>query len=93
MAKKNITEIVTDELRGFLSENGYKLYNIEFVKEAKDYILRVYIDRAQGGEGKYIGTDDCEKVSRYLSRRLDELDPIEKSYILEVSSPGIDRAL
>lgn len=40
-----------------------------------------------------IGTDDCEKVSRYLSAKLDELDPIKQNYYLEVSSPGIDRAL
>ena len=93
MAKKKITEIVAEELDGFLRENGYELYNIEFVKEASDRILRVYIDWKQDGEVRYIGTDDCEKVSRYLSKRLDELDPIEGSYLLEVSSPGIDRTL
>ena len=93
MTKKKITEIASLELSGFLSENGYELYNIEYVKEAKDHILRVYIDREQQGEDKYIGTDDCEKVSRYLSSRLDELDPIEGNYILEVSSPGLDRTL
>ena len=93
MAKKKITEIAAEELEGFLRENGYELYNVEFVKEAKDWFLRVYIDWEQAEEEKRIGTDDCEKVSRYLSERLDELDPIEKKYYLEVSSPGIDRAL
>ena len=93
MSKQKITEIARQELKDFLDENGYELYNIEFIKEAKDWFLRVYIDWADYKEGKYISTDDCEKVSRYLSKRLDELDPIEKNYYLEVSSPGLDRAL
>lgn len=92
MAKIRVKELVAVELAGFLSENGYELYNVEFLKEGKDWFLRVYIDRAEGAEGG-IGTDDCEKVSRYLSGRLDELDPIEQNYYLEVSSPGMDRAL
>ena len=95
MAKKKITEIAAAELKDFLHENGYELYNIEFVKEVKDFFLRVYIDweRGQNGEERYIGTDDCEKVSRFLSGRLDELDPVESAYYLEVSSPGLDREL
>jgi len=93
MSKQKITEIATQELESFLSENGYELYNIEFVKEAKDWFLRIYIDLLDYEEGKYISIDDCEKVSRYLSERLDVLDPIEKNYYLEVSSPGIDRVL
>jgi len=96
MAKKKITQIAAEELEGFLRDNGYELYSIEFVKEAKDWFLRVYIDWDQGGAAdgeRYISTDDCEKVSRYLSERLDELDPIENNYYLEVSSPGLDRAL
>ncbi|MEG1584551.1 MAG: ribosome maturation factor RimP, partial [Anaerovorax sp.] len=56
-----------------------------------DWFLRVYIDSESEDTG--IGTDDCEKVSRFLSGRLDELDPIEQNYYLEVSSPGMDRAL
>ena len=93
MAKKKITEIAALELEGFLRDNGYELYNIEYVKEVKDWFLRVYIDWAQDGEERYIGTVDCEKVSRYLSERLDELDPIGNNYYLEVSSPGLDRML
>ena len=92
MAKISVKELVAAELAGFLSENGYELYNVEFLKEGKDWFLRVYIDRGSGAEGG-IGTDDCEKVSRFLSGRLDELDPIEQNYYLEVSSPGMDRAL
>lgn len=93
MAKKKITEMAEEILRGFLEDNGYELYNIEFTKEAKDRFLRVFIDWEQDGEERYIGSDDCEKVSRYLSEKLDELDPIEGSYYLEVCSPGIDRVL
>lgn len=91
MAKKKITEIAAEMMADFLQQEGYELYNIEFVKEGKDWFLRVYVDMASG-EG-YIGTEDCEKVSRFLSEKLDEEDPIEQNYYLEVSSPGMDRPL
>ena len=80
----------------FLAENGYELYNTEFVKEGRDWFLRVYVDKvqdAEAGELQYISTEDCEKVSRFLSDKLDEADPIEQNYYLEVSSPGMDRPL
>ncbi len=93
MAKTKIKELVAEELAGFLEENGYELYNVEFIKEGKDWFLRVFIERAEDASDIGIGTDDCEKVSRYLSARMDELDPIEQNYYLEVSSPGIDRVL
>lgn len=93
MAKKKITDIVAEELELLLKENELELYNVEFVKEVKDWFLRVYIDRIESAQGEGIGTDDCEMVSRYLSLRLDELNPIEQNYYLEVSSPGMDRAL
>ena len=93
MAKNKIKDLVAEELDQFLSENGYELYNVEFLKEGRDWFLRVYIDRLEHSEQEGISTDDCEKVSRYLSSRLDELDPIEQNYYLEVSSPGMDRAL
>jgi len=92
MAKIKIKELVAEVLTEFLEKNGYELYNVEFIKEGKVWFLRVYIDRIDDTSGG-IGTDDCEKVSRYLSARLDELDPIEQNYYLEVSSPGMDRAL
>ena len=92
MAKNRIKDLIEEELSEFLSENGYELYNVEFIKEGKDWFLRVYIDRTDESAGG-ISTDDCEKVSRYLSEKLDELDPIEQNYYLEVSSPGMDRAL
>lgn len=92
MAKNRIKDLIAEELTEFLDRNGYELYNVEFLKEGKDWFLRVYIDRTDDSAGG-VSTDDCEKVSRYLSARLDELDPIEQNYYLEVSSPGMDRAL
>jgi ribosome maturation factor RimP len=94
MSKKTVTDLTKELLADFLPENGYELYNTEFVKEGKDRYLRVYIDKIgadAGADG--IGTDDCELVSRFLSDKLDDLDPIESNYYLEVSSPGLDRAL
>lgn len=103
MAKKKITDVVAELAGDFLAENGYELYNTEFVKEGRDWFLRVYIDKAQAAEAaaeaaeeaepQYVSTEDCEKVSRFLSEKLDESDPIEQNYYLEVSSPGMDRPL
>ena len=107
MAKKKITDVVTELAGDFLAENGYELYNTEFVKEGRDWFLRVYVDlvqpakvgqpakenQADEDEPRYISTEDCEKVSRFLSEKLDEADPIEQNYYLEVSSPGLDRPL
>ena len=91
MAKKKITEIIEEMLSDFMAEEGYEIYNTEFIKEGKDWFLRVYVDKLARDE--YVGTEDCEKVSRYLSAKLDEEDPIEQNYYLEVSSPGMDRPL
>ena len=96
MAKKKITDVVAELAEEFLSENGYELYNTEFVKEGRDWFLRVYVDKIQAEDAKadeYISTEDCEKVSRFLSEKLDVADPIEQNYYLEVSSPGLDRPL
>lgn len=92
MAKINIKTLVAEVSTGFLAENNLELYNVEFQKEGRDWFLRVYIDKPEGIDG-YISTDDCELVSRFLSEKLDEKDPIEQNYYLEVSSPGMDRAL
>ncbi len=90
MAKANIKKITEELLADFLSENRLELYHTEFQKEGKDWFLRVFIDRL---DGEYVSTDDCELVSRFLSEKLDEKDPIEQNYYLEVSSPGMDRQL
>ena len=68
---------------------GLMIYDVEFKKEGPDYYLRVFIDKEDG----YITIDDCEAVSRPLSDKLDEEDPIDKAYYLEVSSPGLERVL
>lgn len=67
---------------------GYELYDIEYVKEGKEWFLRLYIDNAKG-----IDLDDCEKVSNAVSDELDKVDPIETNYSLEVSSCGLERRL
>jgi ribosome maturation factor RimP len=61
---------------------------LEYVKEAGEYYLRIYIDSENG-----ISFEDCEKISRRISEALDVDDPIEEAYYLEVSSPGIERGL
>lgn len=93
MAKKKIRDIIEETATGFLDENQLELYNVEFAKEGKDWFLRVYIDKVDGASEQYVSTDDCEKVSRFLSEELDRLDPVEQNYYLEVSSPGMDRQL
>ena len=64
------------------------LVDVEFLKEGANWYLRVYIDKPGG-----IAIDDCQAVSEQLSDKLDEVDPIKQSYILEVSSPGLERPL
>lgn len=91
MASSKITEVVSQMLEGFLEENELALYNIEFVKEGKEWYLRVYIEKPEGSEVEYVDTDQCELVARFLSEKLDAADPIEQNYYLEVCSPGIDR--
>ncbi len=90
MANK-VTELVADSIKDFLAEEGLELYHVTFTKEGKDHYLRVYIDKPEKDE--YVGVEDCEKVSQYLSDVLDEKDPIGPAYFLEVSSPGMDREL
>ena len=63
-----------------------EIYDVEYVKEGSDWYLRAYIDK-EGG----VTIEDCEKVSRDLSDKLDEADFIKDPYILEVSSPGLGR--
>ena len=86
MAK--VTEIVAQLALPFVQQAGCSLWDVEYVKEAGSWFLRVYIDK-EGG----VAIDDCEAVSRPLSDALDEADPIEGSYVLEVSSAGADRVL
>ncbi len=93
MAKKKIAEYISEWMDAFGSENGYELQRTEFVKEGSDWYLRVYVDKLEDGEYVSMDTGDCEKISRFLSDKLDEEDPISQNYYLEVSSPGLDRLL
>ncbi|MDR1564441.1 MAG: ribosome maturation factor RimP [Oscillospiraceae bacterium] len=69
-------------------ELGLTIWDVRFVKEGTLKYLRIFIDKPQG-----VNIEDCERMSRAVDSPLDELDPIDQSYILEVSSPGIEREL
>lgn len=75
-------------LAPIVEQAGFELVDVEYVKEAGNWYLRGYIDKPGG-----ITVNDCEAVSRIFSDRLDEDDFIEDSYIMEISSPGLDRPL
>lgn len=84
----NIASIVEPIVRPYVEENGCSLWDVEFVKEGALYILRITIDK-EGG----VDITDCEKIHRAIDPVLDEADPIERAYTLEVSSPGIERVI
>lgn len=89
MSKKEQYEQQTEELiLPIIESHGFELVDVEYVKEAGTWYLRVYIDKSGG-----ISVDDCEVVSRAFSDILDEKDYIEDTYIFEVSSPGLGRPL
>lgn len=91
MAKKNgmkTTESVWELAQPLAEKMGLKLWDIRFVKEGADWFLRIFIDKDEG-----VSIEDCENFSRAIDKPLDELDPIEQGYCLEVSSPGIEREL
>jgi ribosome maturation factor RimP len=83
-----IQTIIDDMLTEFLTENGYELVDVEYVKEGSNWFLRIYVDK-EGG----IDIEDCSRISEYASAKLDENDPIPTAYFLEVSSPGAERPL
>ena len=86
MAK--VTDAVAALALPIVEQAGCTLWDVEYVKEAGEWFLRVYIDRDSG-----VDIDCCEAVSRPLSDALDEADPIQGSYTFEVSSAGLDRVL
>lgn len=83
MAKKRVADIISELAQPIVDALSFELVDVEFIKEGANWYLRVYIDKTGG-----ISIDDCQKVSQELSDKLDEIDPIKQSYILEVSSPG-----
>ena len=84
----NIEEKIEKLTYDVIENLGYELYDIEYVKEGKDYFLRLYIDSDKG-----IDLNDCERVSNSITELLDKEDYIKEQYFLEVSSPGVERVL
>ena len=83
-----LTERITELARPVVEEEGCTLWDVDYVREAGTWYLRVYIDK-EGG----LSIDDCERISRRLDPLLDEEDPIQESYVFEVGSAGADREL
>ena len=84
----NTVAAVTAIAQPIAEQLGLRLWDVRFVKEGADWFLRIFIDKDGG-----VGIDDCVAMSHALDKPLDEADPIEQSYCLEVSSPGTDREL
>lgn len=88
MGNPKIESKIEQLVMPIMNENNFELVDIEFLKEGSNWYLRIYVDK-QGG----FTIDDCELVSKQLGEILEKDDPIEQPYILEVSSPGLDRPL
>ncbi|MCF6137145.1 ribosome maturation factor RimP [Pseudalkalibacillus berkeleyi] len=85
---QKVTEITEELVTPILDSMDLELVDVEFVKEGKNWFLRVYIDSDEG-----VDIEECGKVSEQLSEELDRIDPISQAYFLEVSSPGVERPL
>ena len=83
-----LTETVEQLVLPILEDLGLELVDVEYVKEGKNWFLRIYIDKETG-----VDIEECGIVSERLGEKLDELDPIPHNYYLEVSSPGAERPL
>lgn len=88
MSKKDIEKAVEELAAPIIDEEGFELVDLEYTKMGQDWLLRLYIDKPQG-----VSIDDCQIISERLGQILDLKDPIPNSYILEVSSAGLDRPL
>ena len=86
--KKSVKETVRDAVSPIITELGYEIWDITYSKIGADYHLEITIDSPNG-----INIEDCEKVHRAIDPILDECDPIEGFYYLDVSSPGVEREL
>ncbi|MFD1018222.1 ribosome maturation factor RimP [Thalassobacillus hwangdonensis] len=85
---KNVTTVTEEMVQPILEQMDLELVDIEFKKEGKNWFLRVFVDK-EGG----VDIEECGRVSEQLSEKLDETDPVEFPYFLEVSSPGAERPL
>ena len=88
MAESSIEKKTEEFLKNTITSLGYELYDVEYIKEGKEYHLCIYIDKIGG-----IDINDCERVNDAINPILDEADYIKEQYFLEVSSPGIERVL
>ena len=86
--QKNIASSVEAVIHRPLEDAGYSIWDVEYLKEGSEWWLRITIDAERG-----IDIDDCEKAYRIVDPIIDELDPIENYYHLEVTSPGVEREL
>ena len=86
--KGNVSQRVWEMCGPLAQELGLSLWDVQFVKEGADWFLRVFIDK-EGG----VSIDDCVDMTHALSPVLDREDPIPQEYLLEVSSPGLERRL
>lgn len=84
----NIADTVASLIKEAVEAQGVSLWDVRFVKEGADWFLRIFIDKEEG-----ISIDDCVNVSHAIDPIIDEADPIDKSYTMEVSSPGLCREL
>ena len=83
-----VEKLTYDCALSIVESKGYKIYDIEYIKEGPHWFLRVFIDRDDG-----VSVDDCEMISKELGTVLDEKDFVQTNYFLEISSPGIERNL
>lgn len=89
MAKgKNTVTAVWEIVEPYAEELGLRIWDVRFLKEGASWYLRIFIDKDGG-----VGIDDCVNLSHAIDKPLDESDPIEQAYFLEVSSPGVERDL
>ncbi len=89
MAYSKLEKLVLDGATPIAAEVGCYIYDVEYVKEGGARYLRIYADKKEGG----ISLDECEVINRAMCEFMDEKDPIKENYILEVSSPGVERKL
>ena len=85
---KGVVSAVTPIAERIARELGYYVWDVDYVKEGTEWFLRIDIDKEDG-----VGIEDCEKFSRAIDPILDEENPIEEQYTLQISSPGIEREI
>lgn len=88
MAKQNTALKVEEIVKPYADELGIDIWDVTFAKEGADWYLRIFIDK-EGG----VDMNDCVDMTHAITKPLDEADPISQSYLLEVSSPGVEREL